>query len=215
MQMASFSKASQRIDGDFHDFLKHGEAVDVLIGDVMGKGVAAALLGAATKSQFLRALANLAARNPGGGMPEPVEIVRRAASRLGERLIALERFVTLCYARFDPDRGVVEFVDGGHTGILVHRKQTRETYFLRGDDLPIGVEPQYRCEQNSALIAPGDTFVLFSDGVPDTRSPEGEAFGEERLIEAVENWASLGPSLLLGQIQKNAAEVRQFRQADG
>jgi hypothetical protein len=118
IEIAAYSAASQRIDGDFHDFLRHGDAVDIVIGDVMGKGVAAALLGAATKSQFLRAIANLALR---GSTPSPVAIVRRAASRLSERLIAVERFVTLCYARFDPPRATLEFVDCGHTGILLHR----------------------------------------------------------------------------------------------
>ena len=85
IEIAACSAPSQHIDGDFHDFLRHGAAVDVLIGDVMGKGVAAALLGAAAKLQFLRAIANLSLR---GGASSPVDIVRRAASRLSERLIA-------------------------------------------------------------------------------------------------------------------------------
>jgi sigma-B regulation protein RsbU (phosphoserine phosphatase) len=214
IEMASFSAASQRIDGDFHDFLRYGNAVDVLIGDVMGKGVAAALLGAATKSQFLRAIAKLAIQTP-GGIPDPVAIVRRAASRLGDQLIALERFVTLCYARFDPERGVVEYVDCGHTGIMVHRKQTGETFVLKGEDLPLGVRAVYECTQNSAPLVPGDTFLLFSDGVTETRGPDGELFGDERLLEAVEQWSSLGPELLLRQVRKQAAEFSDFQpQAD-
>jgi sigma-B regulation protein RsbU (phosphoserine phosphatase) len=212
IEIAAYSAASQRIDGDFHDFLRHGDAVDVVIGDVMGKGVAAALLGAATKSQFLRAIANLSLR---GSTPSPVAIVRRAASRLSERLIAVERFVTLCYARFDPPRSTLEFVDCGHTGILLHRKLTGESMFLKGDDLPLGISMESRFEQRSVPIMTGDTFLLFSDGVTETRNTEGELFGEKRLIEAVETFCSLGPGILVQQIRKVADEFRgEAPQAD-
>ena len=205
LQLAAYSAASQHIDGDFLDFLKHDGAVDVLIGDVMGKGVAAALLGAATKNQFLRAIANLSIK---GGVPSPVDIVNRAASRLGARLVALERFVTICYARFDPARGCVEYVDCGHTGILVHRKLTGETFFLRGDDLPLGIYLEDTWHQHSAPLMPGDTFLLFSDGVTETKNRDGDLFGEERLIECVETWSSLGPDLLLEQIRRECDAFR-------
>jgi sigma-B regulation protein RsbU (phosphoserine phosphatase) len=205
LEIAACSAASQQIDGDFHDFLRHGPAVDVMVGDVMGKGVAAALLGAAIKSQFLRAITNLSLS---GRTPSPVEIVRRAASRLTERLIAVERFVTICYARFNPLASTVEFVDCGHTGILLHRKRTGETLFLRGDDLPIGVSKHPEFAQHTAAALPGDTFLLFSDGVTETQNSGHELFGEERLIEALETWSSLGPSILLRQINKLAENFR-------
>jgi sigma-B regulation protein RsbU (phosphoserine phosphatase) len=205
VRICSFSAASQRIDGDFHDFLKHRDrCVDVLIGDVMGKGIAAALLGAATKNQFLRAVANLAIRSH-GGTPSPGAIVQRAAVRIEDQLIALERFVTLCYARFDFDRGLLEFVDCGHTGIILHRRQTGEILFLRGDDLPIGAMPGFKCTQISHEVMPGDTFLLFSDGVTETRSPDGEFFGEENLQECVASWSALGPDILLDQIRKRTS----------
>ena len=205
-EIAAFSVASQQIDGDFHDFLQHPDgSLDVLIGDVMGKGVAAALLGAATKSQFLRSLSNLALASK-GEPPQAVDIVRRAAGRLGERLISLDRFVTLLYARFDADRRRVSFVDCGHTGIVLHRKMTGETTFLRGDDLPLGVELECRCEQHAFDVMPGDTLLLYSDGVTETRNPAGEFFGEDRLVEAVENFSALGPELLVEQIRRQAAQ---------
>ncbi len=213
--MASFSAASQRIDGDFHDFLRHSnECVDVLVGDVMGKGIAAALLGAATKNQFLRAIASLAIR-ANEGAPSPEAIVNRAALGVVDQLIQLERFVTLCYARFDVGRSLLEFVDCGHTGILLYRKQTGETTFLRGEDLPIGIMPKFSCQQQSHRMMPGDTYLLFSDGVTETRNPTGDLFGEERLVECVVNWSSLGADILVDQIRKHAAAFGEHRpQAD-
>ncbi len=200
-----FSAASQRVDGDFHDFLKHSNVcVDVLVADVMGKGIAAALIGAATKNQFLRAIASLALRSKGTA-PSPAAIVDRAARRVVDQLIQLDRFVTLCYARFDVGRGLLEFVDCGHTGILLYRKRTDDTIFLRGEDLPIGVIPEFTCSQVSHRILPGDTYLLFSDGVTEARSPDGDFFGEERLTECVRNWSSLGAAILVDQIRRAAA----------
>lgn len=208
LEAAAFSLPSQSIDGDFYDFFQHPDGtLDVLIGDVMGKGVAAALLGAATKSQFLRSIANLALRST-GIVPEPREIVHRAATRLSSRLMALERFVTLCYARFDTNCGRLNFVDCGHTSTIHASKRTGEWCFLRSDDLPFGVYEDFQCEQHSAEMLPGDTFLFYSDGVTENRSPDGEFFGEERLAECVQTWSSWGPSVLLDQIRKEAVRFR-------
>lgn len=209
LEIAACSIPSQRIDGDFHDFFQHPDGtIDVLLGDVMGKGVAAALLGAATKSQFLRATANLALRSTREA-PRPASIVNRAASRLSDRLIAVERFVTLCYARFDSKSRRLAFVDCGHTGIIRESKSQPDCSFLRGTDLPLGVLPDYRCEEHSVDFRRGETYLLYSDGVTECRSPAGEFFGAERLAECVQNWSSLGPALLVEQIRKEATRFTQ------
>ncbi len=209
LEMAACSVPSQQIDGDFHDFFQHPDGtVDVLLGDVMGKGVAAALLGAATKSQVLRATANLALRFQ-SGPPRPADIITRAASRLTDRLISLDRFVTLCYARFDVGNNTLSFVDCGHTSMIRENKALDTCTFLSGADLPLGVLPDYRCEEHSCKVHPGDTYLLYSDGVTESRSPEGELFGAERLAECVQNWSTLGPALLVEQIRKEAVRFTQ------
>jgi sigma-B regulation protein RsbU (phosphoserine phosphatase) len=206
-EVASCSLPSQRIDGDFHDFFQHPNgSLDVLVGDVMGKGVAAALLGAAAKSQILRAMANLALATQ--ETPRPAQIVARAASRLSDRLISLDRFVTLCYARFDAAGQTVTFVDCGHTSMIVESKGRGTCEFLPGRDLPLGVLPDYQCEDRSVAFRPGETFLLYSDGVTENSSPEGELFGTERLADCVQNWSALGPELLVAQIRKEALLFR-------
>ena len=208
-EIATCSIPSQHIDGDFHDFFQHPNGtVDVLIGDVMGKGVAAALLGAATKSQFLRATANLALQC-GNHPPRPADIVSRAASRLSDRLIALDRFVTLCYARFDVETQTVVYVDCGHTSMVRESKSEGECSYLRGFDLPVGVLPDYKCEQHSTEFRPGETYVLYSDGVTENRSPGGELFGAERLAECIQKWGALGPPLLVERIRQEAVSFRE------
>src|SRR5262249_7991660 len=76
IHVAALTIASQKIDGDFYDFFSHqGRLLDVLVGDVMGKGVPAALLGAAIKSQFLHALGHLVSQAGHPKFPEPEEVV--------------------------------------------------------------------------------------------------------------------------------------------
>ncbi len=209
LEIAACSVPSQSIDGDFYEFFQHPDGtVDVLIGDVMGKGLAAALLGAATKSQFLRATANLALRSREGA-PRPVDIVTRAASRLCEQLITVERFVTLCYARFAAATQELVFVDCGHTSAILDRKSDGECRFLRGCDLPLGLFATYECEEQSFGFRPGDTYLFYSDGVTENPSPDGEMFGPERLAECLQNWSSLGPALLIEQIRKEAARFKK------
>ncbi len=208
MDIAACSVPSHYIDGDFHDFLQHPNGtVDVIVGDVMGKGIAAALLGAATKNQLLRSIANLAICQEHSA-PRPVDIVQRAASRVAEQLVSLERFVTLCYARFDSVSKQLLFVDCGHTSTILNRKADENCTFLQGDDLPIGVMQRFTCQQHSLEYRPGDTFLFYSDGVTENRSLNGEFFGTERLAECLQNWSSLGPALLVEQIRKEAVRFK-------
>ena len=94
METAAFNLPSQRIDGDFYDYLTLDDgSVDILLGDVMGEGVSAALVGAATKSHFLRAVAQLSLSRR-TEKPPISEIVSSAASALHDSLVTLERFVT-------------------------------------------------------------------------------------------------------------------------
>ena len=208
MEIAACSLPSQHIDGDFYDFFQHPDGtLDVMVGDVMGKGVAAALLGAAAKNQILRSIANLALRS-NGGPPSPVDIVRRAASRMSEQLIALERFLTMSYARFDMESKRLHLVDCGHTPTILSRTG-QDCIFLQSDDLPLGVLEPYTCAEHSFEIRRGDTYLFYSDGVTENRSSDGEFFGATRLKECVENWSSLGAALLVSQIQKEAEKFRQ------
>ena len=151
--MAALTIPSQRIDGDFYDFFTHeNQCLDVIVADVMGKGIPAALLGAATKSQFLEALSHLIALSRTGKLPEPKEIVTLAHADMVQQLITLESFVTLCYARLDLNRRSLDLVDCGHTGVIHCRARTGLCDMLHGDNLPLGVREGEIYEQISVTF---------------------------------------------------------------
>lgn len=197
-RFAALTIPSDRIDGDFFDFLVHNERkIDVVLGDVMGKGVPAALLGAATKTHILRAFSQLIAtgRDP-AALPEPKDIITLANSHMASELIELESFVTVSYVRFDLERNNLTFVDCGHTNIIHFQLQAGACTLLSGGNLPLGVNAHEIFTQHDAQIMPGDLLVFYSDGVTEARNRNGELFGVERLIDLVETHSDLDPEEL-------------------
>jgi GAF domain-containing protein len=141
LRLAALTVPSQPIDGDFYQFFPHEDhCLDLVVADVMGKGIPAALLAAATKSHFLKALSHLMGASRNGRLPEPREIVARTHEDMVQHLIELESFVTLCYVRFDPNRGRLDLVDCGHTGLIRWRAATGQQHrqtCLPGPDGPV------------------------------------------------------------------------------
>ena len=205
VRAAALTIPSQRIDGDFYDFFNHRDTcLDVIVGDVMGKGIPAALLGAATKSHFLQALSRLISLSTPGTLPEPKDIVTLAHAEVARQLIELESFVTLCYARFDLVERRLELVDCGHTTTIHFRAASGTCALLQGENLPLGVSESEIFEQLSVAVEPGDVLLFYSDGLTETRDAEGELFGVERLSDCLRRYGRLEPRELIERIRLEA-----------
>ncbi|MCC7423628.1 MAG: SpoIIE family protein phosphatase [Planctomycetaceae bacterium] len=202
LRIAAATTPSRKVDGDFYAFHRHDhQHLDVIIADVMGKGIPAALLGAATRSQLLEALCHLLALPHEGRLPAPHEIVTLAQSRMAQHLLDLESFVTLGYLRFDLGCNRIEFVDCGHTGLIRRSVAAESSEMIHGANLPLGFRVGEIYKQLSVPFEVGDLFLLFSDGVTETRNPDGELFGEGRLLECVERNRTLEPTELIQAIR--------------
>lgn len=191
---------SAGVDGDFYDVFIHSETVvDVVLGDVMGKGVPAALVAAATKSRLLRGL-SLRWPSDRPGLTEPATLITRVAVDLVPQLIELERFVTLCYGRIDVLRQRLVLVDCGHTRTVHWHAATGAIDLVKGDNVPLGF---LDCETYSQIVIefqPGDLLLFYSDGVTEATDPSGDLFGESRLVEVVEATAAQGPQACVDAI---------------
>ena len=187
MTVGAFARSARQVGGDFYDLIPHGHArLEVILGDVMGKGVPAALLGAATKVHLLRAFG---ASEPGTDST-PDAIVRRAHRRLVRELIGLESFVTLCYARLDWSTRTLTHVDCGHGNtwrIPVRGRAER----IGGSNLPLGVRESEWYLPTVTGVSPGDLLVFCSDGVTEARNAGGDLFGEQRLLACLHDHLSL------------------------
>ncbi|MEP7338956.1 MAG: anti-sigma factor antagonist [Acidobacteriota bacterium] len=204
LKVAALSIPSQMIDGDFYDFIKlQDNCLDVIIGDVMGKGIPAALVGAATKTHFLREMSQLLSSSTRTRLPDPYEIVACVHAELVKQLINLESFVTLCYARFDMERRQVGIVDCGHTRTVRFRQRTSTCDLLQGVNLPMGFSEKETYEQVSFELEDGDLFIFYSDGLTEASNQIGESYGEERLVELITNNSRLDPEKLVAEIRRN------------
>jgi anti-sigma regulatory factor (Ser/Thr protein kinase) len=206
---ASYSEASQGIDGDFFAFTTLREdCLELLVGDVMGKGVPAALVGAAVRTAYNQVVTELLSASLGSGeLPSPERVVNTLHARLTPRLIELDVFVTLALYRFDFSTDTIRYVNAGHTEGLILRADGRVAGIL-GENLPLGVIEAERYVERSVPLAAGDALVVYSDGLTEARNAQGTTFGDERvrstLIEAFR--LGLPPNICLQALRRAARE---------
>ena len=186
--LAGYADPSQILDGDFYTVRCYRpDCFEVLVGDVMGKGVQAALMGAGIITAYNRALADLLVTEANAGfLPTPAQIVNAMHLALTPPMIAMSLFATLALYRFYLDAGTLIYVNAGHTPGLLTRGPGARPVAILGDNLPIGVTPDEVYVQFSLTVGPGDSLLLFSDGITEARNPEGEDFGLERLSDLIE-----------------------------
>ena len=199
--IATYTEPSQGIDGDFYAVHRFGaDCFEILVGDVMGKGVPAALIGAAIKTNYNQILAELLSDQKGRReLPSPAEIVNLLHQNLTHRLIELSSFATLALYRFDLSAGELTLVNAGHTPCLLLRGSSGAVETILGNNIPIGIVAQEHYVQSTLPIRPGDKLLAYSDGITDACTLEGEAFGIDRLEFLVKSasQANMPPATLL------------------
>ncbi len=174
------------VTGDYCDFVTFNDRFDIIVGDVMGKGVTAAMVGSAVKGQLHRVVRRLQERTMlFGRHPEPQEIVGALQSVLTPQLMTLDSFVTLTYTAFERRDGAdsvtdITIVDAGHTPILRIRDGNK-AYWLSGENVPLGLADREFYLQNSYRVEPGDLYIFFSDGVTEAANQEDVPFGKDRV----------------------------------
>ena len=205
---------SQEIDGDFIEFSRPIDHIfDFAIGDVMGKGLPAALIGIAVKSQIHRfdeskqyPLTFERGKVWKEEIQTPHEILTKMHESIVPQLIDLDYFVSLIYGRFDLRKRAFSFVDCGFTKPLFYRAKNKKVIPLAGTNFPLGIVRYNAYNVSEVPFEEGDLFVFYSDGVSEALSPQGELYGEKRLIELVQQHAEKPPQELLEIIKASALQ---------
>lgn len=179
--VACYTEASQGIDGDFYTFTQLGDdCFEILAGDVMGKGLTAALIGAGLKNTYRKVLAEELA-NHTGSYPPVAKIVNAVHAAITPELIRLESFVTLVLLRFDRQAKTLTWTNAGHLPSLLAKSDGECVKELLGSNLPLGVLVTEDYVEQVIPLDDGDTCLLFSDGLSDSSSPDGVEFGIDRV----------------------------------
>ncbi|MFN0053404.1 MAG: SpoIIE family protein phosphatase [Planctomycetales bacterium] len=182
-----YYEAAQRVGGDFFDYvLLPGGRVAITVGDVAGKGVPAALLMARIYSDARYEL--LACGNPAEAMGHLNRGV--CVSGLGHR------FITMACVVIDPQEHVMTVVNAGHPAPLMRTHKGKvEPLGVKTSALPLGIAPETVYKQSQVKLSPGDSVLLFTDGVTESVNGTNDLYGVPRLTAFMKS-APAKPDLL-------------------
>jgi serine phosphatase RsbU (regulator of sigma subunit) len=188
-EIAGMWRPARLVSGDYHDVLRLSEGRLALgIGDVVGKGMPAALL-----------MANLqaAVKAFAPGRSDPGEVCAEV-NRLICANIAIGRFITFFYGVLDSETGRLVYTNAGHNPPILLRRSGEESRLEIGG-MVLGISPDEEYERGEVALSSGDVLLLFTDGVSEARNQSGEEYGEERLTH-----------LLRNHTRANAAEMQRI-----
>jgi len=195
LDIAARVVSSRELSGDLYDFLRYGpQDLGIALGDVSGKGSAAALYGAVAVGTL---------RSVGSLKPRPANMLRAVNGFLGERLIE-GRFMTLCFATWNRRRRLLRIANAGQEQPLLFHGGKCEKIPLSG--FPLGIFEEATYDERAFLLDPGDIVVFYSDGIADAQSPSGEFFGHRKVAQIVTDHHGLTADGIADQILEQVQE---------
>jgi serine phosphatase RsbU (regulator of sigma subunit) len=197
LEIAGMMRPARGVSGDYYDYIPiDPHTIQLVVADVAGKGVPAALLMSAT------AAAMQLEANHDRNM---LEMVGRLNTGIHSVSDDGERYVTLLLAELDAQERKLHYVNCGHNPALLFRAQTGAVTRLNSSCAPIGISPENPCQLCSADLSAGDVLVFYTDGVTEAENQFGEELGTERLSAVVQRGSSSSAEVLMTTIFENVA----------
>jgi phosphoserine phosphatase RsbU/P len=198
LDLAARYLSARELGGDLYEFLRYGpQQIGIALGDVSGKGTAAALYGAVAIG-IMRSLAPQKL--------QPAELLRQMNQIIGERRIE-GRFMTACFATWQKGRRKLRVANAGQSQPLLYKDGRCAKVELTG--FPMGIFEEASYDEWGVTLEPGDILLFHSDGIAETANSEGQFFGTERLRKLIEDHHDLSASELADRVLR---EVDWFAQ---
>jgi sigma-B regulation protein RsbU (phosphoserine phosphatase) len=194
VEMAGICVPASHVGGDYFDFFPHDGNVDVVIADVSGHSVGAALIMTEMRSTLR---AELRRTHTGRPPPGPAELLAALNEVLYGDLSGAELFISMFYMRYELASRRLSYANAGHNRPLLRRQGALACAQLDAEGLIIGVQRQVRFEERSMVMEPGDSLFLYTDGVVEAQDVRGEFFGLTRLCQRVGVHRSLASEAML------------------
>ena len=191
-EFAAFYRPARQVGGDLYDFSpapNDPQRMNIVIADVTGKGVPAALFMAMSRTLVRAEIAN----DHG-----PAMILRRTNRFINDAPARL--FLSMFYTSLDTATGCVTFANGGHEWPFWLRAKTRMVEHLKASGFLLGVLPEIDPVESQVVLEPGDFLVFYTDGLTEARNGAGEMFGDERLQEVIQKAMAVSASTMLNRI---------------
>lgn len=183
IELAGRCYPAAHVGGDYYDFFQRDEnTVDLLIADVSGHSVGAALIMAEMRT-LLRAKSSLAV--------SPASILEILNNQLYDDLTRSELFITMFYARYNAATGRLTYSNAGHNKPLIHRNDEASCIELDTDGMILGILPEVFYEERSISLQAGDTLLFYTDGIPEASDKSGALLGTGRVCQQLAGYSNL------------------------
>jgi serine phosphatase RsbU (regulator of sigma subunit) len=193
---------ARQVGGDYYDFLDlGGRRLGLVVGDIAGKGIAAALLMANLQAN-LRSQCAIAINQP--------QRLLQSVNRMFYANSTDSAYATLFFAEYDDEARRLRYANCGHLCALVLR-QDGALHRLTSTGTVLGLFEEWDCTIEEQQLEPGDTLALYTDGITESFDGAGEEFGEQRLTDALRKHRELAPADLMSAI---VDEVRRFNSGE-
>jgi sigma-B regulation protein RsbU (phosphoserine phosphatase) len=190
-QLVGWNLPARQVGGDYYDLLALPDGrVELVVGDVSGKGIPAALM-VSTLHSALRLLLDHAGFGP--------SLLERLNRHILESS-APNKFITMLIAELEPASGILRYLNAGHNPGLLLRAGGRVEELSSGG-IPLGLLPNSRYQPREVVVEPGDFLCIYSDGITEAESITEEEFGTERLIEILRQHGGRPLQEVLEEIQ--------------
>ncbi|HEX7364100.1 MAG TPA: SpoIIE family protein phosphatase [Dehalococcoidia bacterium] len=199
-ELAALNLPARQVGGDFYDFIPvSSDKWGIVIADVSGKGVPAALFMALSKT-LVRA--NVSDNITASQAIEKANYTISQEAKMG-------MFVTLFYAVLSPEKKRLQYVNAGHNPPFVIKRSSGDVTLLRASGIAMGVMDDAVLEEKEIILDPNDVVVFYTDGITEAVNAKNEQFGEKRLIETITKNADLPVKDLITMVKD---EVFTFAQ---
>jgi serine phosphatase RsbU (regulator of sigma subunit) len=205
LEYAGACVQTRRVGGDYYDFLDLGrERLGLVIGDIAGKGMPAALLMANLQAN-LRSQCAIAVEEP--------ERLLQSVNRLFYENTADNAYATFFYSEFDDRTGRLRYANCGHLPALLLR-QNGEVERLSAGSFVLGLFPEWECCTDERQLLPGDLLAIYTDGITEAIDERDEEFGESRLLDVLDANRARRPSEIVAATFDAVREFSPQEQRD-
>jgi sigma-B regulation protein RsbU (phosphoserine phosphatase) len=194
--ISAYNFPTEEVSGDYYDWVRiYDDQIGLVIADVAGKGIPAALL-----MVFLRASLRAATH-----VGYATHISMAKVNYLLWESIERNQFITAFYGILDASTRTLSYSNAGHNPPLLISADGQPGFIERGEQ-PLGMFRETRYHEYYHTFKPGEILVLYTDGVTEALSPGGEEFGRDRLVVAAKEGAGLSARELIARMQRSVME---------
>ena len=197
LDFAGYCRPALEVGGDYYDFIRlAGNGLGIAVGDVSGKGIAAALM-----------MASLQACLRGQALNAPSTLAQLVTNinTLVYEASAANRYATFFYAQYDPATRQLHYVNAGHNAPVLYRYQAVTQEFSRLDEggTVIGLFPSVPFRESEVTLQAGDVLVAFTDGISEAMNLSDGEYGEERLLETLRECQGCAAAETVSRLMKS------------